>query len=196
MEEEQRRRRSDPEWLRALGHRIRQARVAADLRQVDLARALGIDPSMVSQWESGSAEPRAGQIAEVARLTGARAGWLLGLEEAAEASVAVAAAAGGPCDVRTLLRDPGRRALWGGRVLSEADRERLVSLGDTSMSFRDEAVEELADRLALEAVHLHADGEGDIDPDALGDVLRRVRRRFLRLLAEQRQGEWSPGARE
>lgn len=44
------------------GTRLRQAREAYGDTQLDLANAIGIDPSQVSRWERGVQEPRATQV--------------------------------------------------------------------------------------------------------------------------------------
>ncbi len=46
-----------PGWRIELGAAIREARQAADLSQEDLANALGVRQSSVSQWERGTTAP-------------------------------------------------------------------------------------------------------------------------------------------
>jgi transcriptional regulator with XRE-family HTH domain len=46
-----------PGWRVELGAAIREARQAADLSQEDLANALGVRQSSVSQWERGTTAP-------------------------------------------------------------------------------------------------------------------------------------------
>jgi Zn-dependent peptidase ImmA (M78 family)/DNA-binding XRE family transcriptional regulator len=51
-----------------IGERLRLAREAAGLRQTDAARELGIVESGISQLENGQREPKAAQLAALARL--------------------------------------------------------------------------------------------------------------------------------
>lgn len=60
-----------------LAHRITQARTAAGLAKVDLARRVGCSASAVTQWESGATrELRAASLLAIAQSTGVRAEWL------------------------------------------------------------------------------------------------------------------------
>lgn len=52
------------------GLRIKAARIAAGLRQEDLAEILGIEQSQVSRWERGQNAPRDDLRQELARVLG------------------------------------------------------------------------------------------------------------------------------
>lgn len=54
----------------SIGERIKQARVKAGLTQVDLAAAIGMDPSSVSHWERDVSSPQSESLAAVARALG------------------------------------------------------------------------------------------------------------------------------
>lgn len=56
---------------------INAKRVAAGLRQEDVARELNIDRSTVAKWETGRAKPRADALIKLARLFGCTVGELL-----------------------------------------------------------------------------------------------------------------------
>ncbi len=77
----------------AIGERIRSAREARGYSQSGLARALGLSPSSVSQWEGGSSRhvsPRQVHLQDLARVLRVRGSWIVdgippsGLEEVAE----------------------------------------------------------------------------------------------------------------
>jgi DNA-binding XRE family transcriptional regulator len=56
--------------LARLAGAIRRARVAANLRQHELAEQLGVTQSSVSQWERGLTDPGIGHFLEMVRLLG------------------------------------------------------------------------------------------------------------------------------
>ena len=41
-----------------MGQRIREARIKKDLKQVELARMIGVEPAEISQYEAGKRTPR------------------------------------------------------------------------------------------------------------------------------------------
>ena len=51
---------SEPEVLDAIGERLREERVKAGISQRELARRLGLSPSLISQLESGQSRPSVG----------------------------------------------------------------------------------------------------------------------------------------
>lgn len=53
---------SEPEVLDALGERLREERVKAGISQRELARRLGLSPSLISQLESGQSRPSVGTL--------------------------------------------------------------------------------------------------------------------------------------
>ena len=59
-------------WQIELGAAIRAARKAAELSQQDLAAALGVRQSTVSQWERGGTTPRTKHLLGLLRLLGPR----------------------------------------------------------------------------------------------------------------------------
>lgn len=69
-----------PQWT--VADRIRKARRTAGLSQQDLAEALGVQVSRLSNWEAGANRPR--DLEAVARgvseATGVPAMWILGFE--------------------------------------------------------------------------------------------------------------------
>ncbi len=70
----------------ALGARIRAARLAQNLTQDQLARAVGVTRSAVAQWETGRAGQIGSNLARIARTLGTSAAWLLsGEQEAGDA---------------------------------------------------------------------------------------------------------------
>lgn len=52
----------DPEPLDAIGGRLREERVKAGISQRELARRLGLSPSLISQLESGQSRPSVGTL--------------------------------------------------------------------------------------------------------------------------------------
>lgn len=60
-----------------LGQRIRQARLAADLTQAELAGRIGIAPQSVVQWESGKNSPSRDNLMKAAKALDTPLQWLL-----------------------------------------------------------------------------------------------------------------------
>lgn len=58
------------EFRAAVGERLRDARVAANLRQLDVALALQIGTNRVSEWERGQSVPHAQMLSRLASLFG------------------------------------------------------------------------------------------------------------------------------
>ena len=52
----------EPEVLDAIGERLREERVKAGISQRELARRLGLSPSLISQLESGQSRPSVGTL--------------------------------------------------------------------------------------------------------------------------------------
>lgn len=61
-----------------LGQRLKAAMKAADVKNVDIARALGVTASSVSQWLSGAVTPRDDKIARLAEIVKVKPEELLG----------------------------------------------------------------------------------------------------------------------
>jgi transcriptional regulator with XRE-family HTH domain len=60
-----------------IASRIMRSRKAAGLSQHRLAVALDLTGQTIAAWEHGRAEPRATEVANLARATGVSAAWLL-----------------------------------------------------------------------------------------------------------------------
>ncbi|MFZ5787199.1 MAG: XRE family transcriptional regulator [Acidobacteriota bacterium] len=75
---------SDRDWRETVLDRISNQLRAKGLKQVDLARRLGVTDSAVSQWMAGRSEPSWWALAELSRMLGVSADWLLGLKPSAE----------------------------------------------------------------------------------------------------------------
>jgi transcriptional regulator with XRE-family HTH domain len=61
-----------------LGDRIREARKALKLNQVDLAARLGTTQGVVSMWETGARKPTIKGLAALATALDVTTDWLLG----------------------------------------------------------------------------------------------------------------------
>ena len=59
----------------SLAKRLRTARLLAELEQADVARALGVGRSTISNWETGVSEPPASAFVGWARVTGQPLEW-------------------------------------------------------------------------------------------------------------------------
>jgi len=66
--------------LLTLGQRIRQAREQAHIRQVELARRIGISANALNSIEHGETDPRVSRVVAIARELQVSANWLLGLD--------------------------------------------------------------------------------------------------------------------
>jgi transcriptional regulator with XRE-family HTH domain len=127
---------------RALGRRIRQIRLAAGLRQWELARRLGTTQSAIHKYEHGVIpEPR--RLVELARLGGTSVEWVLTGEHWENGSAEQARVPAEALRTACLLRELGqenRRALDEAlRILSEAVRA-LGALDEGPPSPEHEAV--------------------------------------------------------
>ena len=68
-----------------VGQRISQKRKERNLSQEALGEALGVSRQSVYKWESGSTLPEIDKLVAMSRMFGVTVGWLLGVEEEAEA---------------------------------------------------------------------------------------------------------------
>jgi len=66
--------------LLTLGQRIRQAREQAHIRQVELARRIGISANALNSIEHGETDPRVSRVVAIARELQVSTNWLLGLD--------------------------------------------------------------------------------------------------------------------
>ncbi|MEQ1632891.1 MAG: helix-turn-helix transcriptional regulator [Planctomycetota bacterium] len=64
--------------LRQLGERLREARVAVNLSQEELAHRLGTVQRSITRWECGKCEPGFVAVGEIARICGVSLDWLSG----------------------------------------------------------------------------------------------------------------------
>ncbi|MDQ1169574.1 transcriptional regulator with XRE-family HTH domain [Microbacterium proteolyticum] len=58
-----------------LGQRFRVARIAANLKQSELAATIGVARATLSLWENGETEPTASKLFALARATGQPLDW-------------------------------------------------------------------------------------------------------------------------
>lgn len=68
-----------------LAKRIREARLNAGLKQVQLAAQLDVTQATVANYERGYTSPSLGKVSELARITGVDLGWLIDGDEEATA---------------------------------------------------------------------------------------------------------------
>ena len=59
-------------------NRLRQARIKAELSQVQLAERLGVTPGAIRHWESGATNLYVDRLIELAQATGVSVSWILG----------------------------------------------------------------------------------------------------------------------
>ncbi len=64
--------------IRELGNRLREQRNKRNLRQTDIASALGVSIQAVSKWERGENAPDISLLVELGRLLGVSVEWILG----------------------------------------------------------------------------------------------------------------------
>jgi class 3 adenylate cyclase len=64
-----------------IGDRIKKLRIQRGLKQVDLARALGVSPQAVSKWERDDSLPDIAMLADLATLLNVTTDFLLGVTE-------------------------------------------------------------------------------------------------------------------
>lgn len=69
--------RHEPPHIRTtVGENIRRLRDAADMTQLELANAIGMDPIGISRWERGKVMPRPETLERVAEVLGVEIGEL------------------------------------------------------------------------------------------------------------------------
>lgn len=66
--------------------RIKEARVKAGLNQSELARALGVSPQTVQQWEAGDTSPRKKKVEAMKSILGVEPEWILFGQDAGKES--------------------------------------------------------------------------------------------------------------
>lgn len=61
--------------------RIREARIARDMTQLELANKLGVSQQAVCRWERGDSDLKASLIVELAKTLDVTANFLLGIDD-------------------------------------------------------------------------------------------------------------------
>ena len=61
-----------------VGHRLREARIALNLSQVEVATQMGLDRNRLGKWERGVSSPPVDLLQALARLYGRSVAWLIG----------------------------------------------------------------------------------------------------------------------
>ena len=79
--------RAEAEFLRAVGIRLQQARVDADMERADLALLTGFSEDQIMRWEHGIAELSCGQLDMLAEMLDVTTERLSGLEEDGSATL-------------------------------------------------------------------------------------------------------------
>lgn len=103
-----------------IGHRIRQARLAAGLTQKQLAKAAGVSRGAVSLWESGTTvKIGASVLTDAARAMGVTTDWLLKGEPRQDVVGVQGASAAQNTKVQTELSD-----IW--QKLTASQRQTIV----------------------------------------------------------------------
>lgn len=105
-----------------IGRRVRRARDEAGLNQSQLAARIGTRPSTISSIESGAFMPSLTKLDLIANGLGVPLSSLVPGHDA-------------PADIRRLLRHPDEPVLYGGRELTDAEKERLVVVLDATLSY-------------------------------------------------------------
>ena len=64
-------------FVRGVGERLRQSRIKAGKNQADVAKALGLTSTAISNYESGASEMPLGRLSELADCLGVTTLWLV-----------------------------------------------------------------------------------------------------------------------
>lgn len=75
------------------GEQLKKYRRIKDLRQADVAKAIGVPPSTYANWEQGTSRPSADQLVEICRVLDVSADAMLALEVPAVSDQAMRVAA-------------------------------------------------------------------------------------------------------
>ena len=121
-----------------LGKRLRQARVAVELRQEQVAEAIGSHAVTISKYERGVQDPNTDLLREMSRLYGVSVDWVLSGDNPGEGD-----------------DDPGQQSIEADRdlVMNEAS----LALRSTSKDLSDEAIKSIADYIRF--VHAREERE-------------------------------------
>jgi transcriptional regulator with XRE-family HTH domain len=96
----------EPEALDAIGDRLREERVKAGISQRELARRLGLSPSLISQLENGQSKPSVGTLYSIVTELGVSLDHVIRGADAADGDGAGSASA----NQETPVGHPGARA--------------------------------------------------------------------------------------
>jgi transcriptional regulator with XRE-family HTH domain len=99
--------RGDQEPLDAIGDRLREERVKAGISQRELARRLGLSPSLISQLESGQSRPSVGTLYSIVTELGVSLDRVI---KGGEAAAEVSDSGNGGRGTRSPVVHPGDRA--------------------------------------------------------------------------------------
>lgn len=113
--------------LLSLGRRIAQLREEAGLTQVDLAKKVPCDSSLLSRIERGRVAPSLSTLHGIASALGIPLAHLFASGSDLELP-----------DLRRLLRSPDARLTYNGRTLSERQKERITELLDAALALGEE----------------------------------------------------------
>lgn len=105
-----------------IGKRIRTNREALGLSQLALGAKIGVPANSLSAIESGTFTPSLSRLEQIANGLGVPLSSLVPGHDA-------------PADIRRLLRHPDEPVLYGGRELTDAEKERLVVVLDATLSY-------------------------------------------------------------
>ena len=159
--------------------RLQLARKRANLTQADVARALGVTPQAVSQWERGEAVPEHDKLVPLAKLYGVTVAWLLGEGELPE---------DGPRPIPEIL---GERDLKVFAPVEGGSGEMVVSTEPIDLVPRPWYMREVRDGFAVLVV-----GELMIPAFEPGDIavvnprLPPIRGKDVILVGDERHGEF------
>lgn len=64
-----------------IGDRIKNARIAANMTQAELAKRLGVAYQNIGQWESGKRNPKFDTLKKIAKALNVSVAWLYGMDE-------------------------------------------------------------------------------------------------------------------
>lgn len=182
--------------VNGLGERLRQARIRAGLSQEQAAQRIGCDRSSLSRWEKGEVPPAADRLLQLAELYGVSPNELTGWTPAE--SVPAPAPSDGVSvwpDLRRALRDPDVVLRYGGRELSEQDKEKLVAIIDNALSFKEP---EPGEETEWDAVHFHLEGGEELTPEERAAAMEIIRDEWHRFMEWRRRhpGENPPVPRD
>ena len=163
-----------------LKERLQFGRKRANLTQAEVARALGVTPQAVSQWERGEAEPANEKLLPLAKLYGVTVGRILGDDEPmVEEGVRPAPEILGPRDLKVFAPVEG------------GPGEMVVSTDPVELVPRPWYMREVRDGYAVLVV-----GESMIPAFEPGDMavvnprLPPMRGKDVILIADEQQGEF------